>query len=167
MPPAVYPVGFARPAPGEVSTEGRREHGKPGGRLKAETIQPSRLLRGVAVYRVRGERREAYGYVLRATRFGTRIANPLTPLRHDGLPCSHIERAALVLHAKESMEHERDLLKLGSLAGFFPPLRRHHPSDADARMSGIDPPGVLLDLLGLVTCGFDDGRSANECGHEV
>src|SRR5213593_4455989 len=97
---------------------------------------PTLLL--VPMHGVRRERRHADGDVLRA--FGSRraVANPFARRGHHGLSRVDVERAAFVLHAHHTAEHDRNLLELRPLTRFHPPGRRGHPRHAHGTMARVD-----------------------------
>jgi hypothetical protein len=70
-----------------------------------------------------------------------------------------------VLDTERALENDGDLLELGTLPRLPPSLRRGHAGDADRVVTRVDAAGELLDLLGLVAGGLDDGRLLDEVGH--
>ncbi len=99
--------------------------------------------------------RQAQSDVFGAIREWSRIADPISAVCDDGLPCHHIHFAGLVLHSQCAPQDHRVLVKLRSLAGFLPSFRAAHVGDANAGCRGVDEADVFFNHLGLVSSGFD------------
>src|SRR5687767_3806575 len=96
----------------------------------------NRLL-SIAMDGLERKRRQTNGDVLGASGFRRAVPNPLACVRHDGLTGADVERAAFVLDAQQAAKHDRNLFELRTLSRLGPPFRRHHPRDADMRVTRV------------------------------
>ena len=115
---------------------------------------------------------EADGDVFGASFLRGGVADPLAGVGDDGLSGGDVEGTdrsirTSVLDAQQSLEHNRELGELWSLAGFEPALRAAHVGDAGASCLGVDAADVFVDKFGLVAGGLNARRPGNECGHGV
>src|SRR5579885_1515015 len=115
--------------------------------------------------RIRRERWEAHGYVLRA--FGVRraVLDPLPGRRDDGLSGPHFLHALARPDRQPALQHHRILLELRRLTRLYPAARALHPRDAHFGRPGVPAPDELFDDLRLVAGGLDAGGSGEVAGH--
>jgi hypothetical protein len=79
------------------------------------------------MYGLECERRDAYGHVLGAIRFGCSVADPFSCRR--ACPSRHVENSAFILDSKHPPKHNRDLLELRTLSRLNP----SRPANASGR----------------------------------
>ena len=72
------------------------------------------------MYRIHGEGWQAHGNVLRSAFFWSRITDPFAGMRDHSLSGANLQGAAFVFHPQHSLEHDRELIELRSLAGLNP-----------------------------------------------
>src|SRR3954470_22446708 len=101
----------------------------------------------VAMHRLGRERGQADGNVLRTTRLGRAVADPLTGMRDNRLSGADVEHAAVMLDPDQPFQYDGDLLEVRARPGLEPAFRRHHARDADIRVAGVHATGELLDPL--------------------
>src|SRR5215203_4505984 len=114
------------------------------------------------MYRLRRECRRAHRDILGSAGLRAAVPDPFTRMGDDSLAGANIDGAALVLDAKQSAQHERDLLELRALSGLDPSFGRHHARHTHARVPRIHSARELFDLLWLVARGVDDGRALDQ-----
>ena len=109
----------------------------------------------VAVYGFHREGWKANCNVLGATVFRRRVLHPLSSMRDDGLPGSHVESSGLVRNPQQSCEHHGEFVELRRLPGLKPSFGTPHVRDTGGGGSGIHAPDVFVNELGLVAGGSD------------
>src|SRR5581483_6567247 len=109
----------------------------------------------------------AHGNVLGAPLQRSRVANPLSLVRNEGLACRDIEKPILVLHSQAALEPDREIVKLRRLRRLFPTLRAAHMGHADVLRVTVHAAEILVDKLGLATRGRDAGGLWNQRRHEL
>jgi hypothetical protein len=123
------------------------------------------------MYRFHRERGEADGDIFRAALIRCRIANPFAGLGDDSLSRDNIEGAGLairisVFDAQRALQHNGELVEVGSLAGFSPSRRAAHVGDAGSGSLCVDASDILVDQLRFVARGLDARCLGNEYGHD-
>ena len=121
----------------------------------------------VSVHGFHGEGGEADGDVFGAAFLGCGVTDPFAGVGDDGLSGGDVEGAALVFDAQQALQHDREFVELGRLAGFEPALRAAHVSHAGRGSFGVDAANVFVDELRFVAGRLDARGLGNECGHEL
>jgi hypothetical protein len=76
-----------------------------------------------------------------------------------------VERAAAVFDSQTAPEHDRDLVKVGLLAGFDPAAGTAHVRDARLTGSRSGAAGVFVNQFRLIAGGGNSGGYGDECRH--
>src|SRR5689334_20358523 len=94
---------------------------------------------GIAVNRIRGERRQTNRDVFCATVFGRTVLDPLSLVYDNGLAGPHIESFVLCLDSKHAFQHDGELVELRSLSRFGPAAWALHSSNTGRFRFGVHP----------------------------
>src|SRR5262245_12236451 len=111
---------------------------------------------------MRRKRRHADGNVLRGF-IGSRILDPLSWVRHYGLPGRNIEASFPVAHVQLSSNHDRVLLKLRRLSRLLPSGGAAHMRDTYRLVFRVHPAKEFINDLWHVARGLYPSGTFNVC----
>src|SRR5205807_2677158 len=110
---------------------------------------------------------QANSDVLGSFGFRGAVLDPLAGMSDHGLTGSHFQHAASMADPQRAVEHQGNLLKLGSLAGLDPARRTVQKSETNVGMTGVHPPYILVDDNWLVARCCDAARGENQGRHSA
>lgn len=125
------------------------------------------LMRLIAVYGVRIERRDANGDVVRAFFIGRTVLYPLALVSDHCLSGMNIERAAARVNPEHTVQDDRVFVELRRLSRLDPSGRALHVGNADAGAAVVHAPDEFLNDLWLIPGSTDLCRGSNERRHRV
>jgi hypothetical protein len=120
----------------------------------------------IPMYRVRRERGDANGYILRAAFVRGAIPDPFAAMYDDCFTPSDIGKPTIVLHAEDPLQNERILIEVRPLSGLTPSRGALHSRNTHSECRCVHAADEFLDQLTWAARRADDLRCMYVCGHK-